>query len=337
MKNAMRVADSNFDRIQARNGLTAKNQSQLNKLIPILQIGAKKGPDDATIQMKMEARIAALKKLKASLDKVVVRLTNVRLAESEERVKMLSRARKSVEAIIEARPPVGVSRHLRACMNELVSLREASFIGASITKKEASLFACTSAIAHVEELINESKKKLQAHKQAVEGAEADPLFQPDSEIENILLQVRKEGKALPTIKDKAFAIARVPIVIIPAKGFLNVEALKQSGFKADTVGGYALLHNQLVLGINPNEMLKLNKGQREQGKEIPRAQWASGAERVKKLIEKQMKIKLTFVDEKPHGGQGGAWFWLMPEREAALLKNAFPGKSIHVKSWGFAF
>jgi hypothetical protein len=116
-----------------------------------------------------------------------------------------------------------------------------------------------------------------------------------------------------------------------------VEQLKQSGFKADTVGGYALLHNQLVLGINPQELLKLNKGQREEGKEIPRAQWLGGAERVKKMIEKQMKVKLTFVDEKPYGGAGGAWFWLMPEREAAMLKNAFPGKAIHVQKWGFAF
>jgi hypothetical protein len=337
MKNAMRVVDSNFDRMQARRGLTAKNQSQLTKLIPILQMGSKKGPDDATVQMKMEARIAALKELKANLNKIVVRLSDLYSLDEQTRLKRLTAARKKIKAIIEDRPPIGVSKALRAALNELTSLREGVFVGAAVTKKSLAILSCTNAVTEVQSAIDSTRVKLQAHKQEVEGGSSDPLFQNGDEIEQILEQTKKEGKALPVIKDKAFAIARVPIVVIPSKGFLNTEALSQSGFKADSVGGYAVIHNQLVLGINPKELIKLNKGQREQGKEIPREKWLEAADRVKKLIERQQKIKLTFVVDRPYGGGGGAWFWLMPEREASLLKNAFPGRAINVKQWGFAF
>lgn len=337
MKNPTRVADSNFDRFQARQGLTAKNQSQLTKLIPILQTGSKKGPDDATIQMKMEARVHALTELKANLNKIVVRLASLHSLDEATRLSKLTTARKRVVAILDEGAPVGVSKHLKACLNELTSLREGVAIGTATTKKQLAIFSCTEAVTHVEQLIGTTKTKLAAHNRTVAGIADDPLFQPGDEIENILEQTSKEGKALPSVKGKAFAIARVPVVVIPAKGFLDVDALKRGGFKVDRISDYALIHNQLVLGINPQELIKLNKGQREQGKEIPRSQWLAAATKVKAIIEKQLKVKLAIVDEKPYGAAGGAWFWLMPDREIVLLKNAFPGKAVHVKSWGFAF
>lgn len=337
MKNPMRVADSNFDRFQARQGLTAKNQSQLTKLIPILQTGSKKGPDDAAVQAKMEARVKALTELKANLNKIVVRLASLHSLDEATRLSKLTVARKRVIAILGDKPPVGVSKHLKACVNELTSLREGVAIGTATTKKSLAIFSCTEAVAHVESLIGVTKTKLVAHKRAVAGIAPDPLFQPGDEIEQILQQTSQEGKALPSVKGKAFAVARVPVVVIPAKGVLDVALLKRDGFKVDQISDYALIHNQLVLGINPQELIKLNKGQREEGKEIPRSKWLEAATKVKAIIEKQLKIKLAIVDEKPYGAAGGAWFWLIPIREISLLKNAFPGKAVHVKSWGFAF
>lgn len=63
MENNQRVVDSCFDRMQARNGLTAKNQSQLGKLIPMLQLGAKNSKDGEAGLASLSDRMSSLRAL----------------------------------------------------------------------------------------------------------------------------------------------------------------------------------------------------------------------------------------------------------------------------------
>src|ERR1700692_4831233 len=135
----MRVADSNFDRLQARSGLTAKNQSQMEKIISALQIGSKAGPDDAQILMKAEKRVTALKELRAQLATATVAVSQLYVVSKPKQLQRLTAALKAVKTIAESKPPVGVQTHLRAALNELTSLREGVYVGAATSKRALSI------------------------------------------------------------------------------------------------------------------------------------------------------------------------------------------------------
>lgn len=333
MKNEMRVADSNFDRVQARRGLTAKNQSQLNKLIPILQMGGKKGPDEATMTARAETRQKELLKLKAKLQRLIDSVARLYVVPADQQYTKLTAARKRVVAIVEEGAPVGTTKYLRACLNELTSLREGVYTGARVDKKTLSLLAAQAAIARVDALIAKSQER--AQKSAVEADSSnDPLFHDD--VAKVIKRSQDESKQLQSLKDKDFVLSRVPLVAIAASGIIDANRLTNEGFEAESLGGYPVIHNQLVLGINPKS-IQLTKAQATKGKEIPRDKWLETATAIKKLIEKKTKQKLHFVDDRPHGSSGGAWFWLMPDYEINGFAKAFPGKAVKLRQWGFAF
>lgn len=337
MKNVQRVADSNFDRLQATQGLTAKNQSQMTKLLPMLQVGSKAGPDEAQVIAKMEARVKALKELRASLHKATESLAKLHIVDKEQQLKKLTSARKKVVAIAESKPPVGVSKALRACLNELTSLREGVYIGTATTKKTLAIVACSNAVEHVDGLIGKAEQRLSQAKSGVEAGSSDPVFQ--DEVVKVIQKTAEDAHKLESLKGKSFVMSRVPVVAI-AKSMLDANVLKRKGFKAEDIGGYPVVHNQLVIGIN-KAMLDLKKNEisdlGQTVKTISTDRWVNAAEQVLAMIRKQTKVKYQLVDARPYGHSGGAWFWAMPERDLNLFASAFPGKAVALKSWGFAF
>jgi hypothetical protein len=334
MKNPQRVVESNFDKLQARQGLAAKNQSQMVKLLPQLQLAGKKEKPEEHVQQKLEARSKGLKQLKANLDKVVVSVSKLYVVDREQQLKKLTSSLKKVKGIIDNKPPLGVQKHLRACVNELTSLREGVYTGAAVDKKTLSILACTKAVAHVETLITSNTKALKRLKAGAEGAaeiSAADEEQMYGDIAKVLQQTQKESKNINDLKERQFVVTRVPIIPL-SKLPLNPEKLKAQGFKAEGLGGYPVMHNQLVLGINKS-MLEV----RDISKAIKPETILEAAKKVKTLIEKQTKQKLYFVDEKPYGAIGGAWFWLMNERELSAFAKAFPGRHVQLTRFGFAF
>jgi hypothetical protein len=335
MKNPVRIADSNFDRFQARQGLTAKNQSQMDKIVSALQIGSKAGPDDAEILAKAERRVASLKELKAQLADALVKVSTLYVASKPKQLQRLTAALNTVTTIANSKPPVGVKNHLRAAQNELTSLREGVYIGAATSKKALSLISCTEALAHVDSLIFLAESRFTSLKAA--AGPDDQLW--TEEIENVIRQTSEDSKALQSLKNKDWVISRVPVIVVAkasnkaATGYLSVDALKRVGLKVSSLGGYPVLHNQLVIGINPR-VFGMSAEDKKKGKSIPREDWFKVADEVRKLIQKQTKQKLQFVDEKAYGAAGGAWFWVMPDREVDLFASAFPGKAVKLQNWG---
>lgn len=337
MKNVQRVADTNFDRFQAKQGLTAKNQSQMTKLLPMLQVGSKAGPDDAQVLAKMEARLTALKELRASLHKTTISLAKLHIVDKEQQLKKLTIARKKVVAIAESKPPVGVSKALRACLNELTSLREGVYVGTATTRKTLAIVACSDAVEHVDGLIAKTTKRLEAAKSQTQAGSGDPVFQ--DEVVKVIQRTAEDAHKLESLKGKSFVVCRVPVVAV-AKTMLDANKLKAKGFKAEDIGGYPVLHNQLVIGIN-KAMLNLKKNEMdEQGnslKPLSTDRWVNAADQVLAMIRKQTKVKYQLVDARPYGHAGGAWFWAMPERDLNLFATSFPGKAVSLQSWGFGF
>lgn len=335
MKNPQRIADSLFDRVQARSGLTAKNQSQMVKLLPMLELSGKKEKDASQVKAALELRTSKLKLLKARLSKTVVSVSKLYVVDKTQQLKKLTAALKTVKGIIDDKPPIGISKQLRACVNELTSLREGVYTGAAVDKKTLSIIACTKALQHVDELIASNTKTVErtvaeAAGMAVASREDEYMY---SDIAKVLEQTQKESENINSLQKRPFVLTRVPIIPL-SKGPISVDKLKSAGFKADNLGGYPVLHNQLALGINKS-MLDLKE--REQGKSIDPARILAQATKIKKMIEKQMKTKLYFVDEKPYGAVGGAWFWLMSDRELKVFAATFPGKHVQITRFGFAF
>jgi len=328
MKNLQRVADNNFDRFQARSGLTTKNQSQMTKLIPILQLGSKNGPTEEQAKANLEKRIHTLKSLRTALIKANLKVADLYLADTDTQLTRLTSARKSMQKIAEEKLPIGVSSHIKACLNELTCLREGVFMGTATTKKSLAIIAGANAVARVDELLKNTRTKLLAKTQV--AASEDQYL---SEVEKVLEKTQKESKNISDLHKRSFVITRVPVIPI-ARGPINIQRLNSSGIKTDTIGGYPVLHNQMVIGVNKSF---LNLKESEEYKSLDPERVREAAQKILDSISKSTKQKLHFVDSRPYGAQGGAWFWVMPDRQLNMFAKSLPGNSLRLTSWGFAF
>ncbi|BAG41448.1 hypothetical protein [Ralstonia phage phiRSL1] len=139
-----------------------------------------------------------------------------------------------------------------------------------------------------------------------------------------------QGTALHALKEQHVVVTRAPI--IPIAPGLEAVKLKAQGFNVQDMGGYPVIHDQLVLGVSRKAVEATNGGKAPK----PDSFFKMAAS-LKRQLEKRMKQKLVFVDEKSHGAHGGSWFWLMKERDADQLARAFPSKQIKIQRFGFAF
>src|SRR5271163_4896155 len=113
MKNPVRIVDSNFDRLQARQGLSARNNSQMEKIVSVLQVGSKAGPDDAQILAKAEHRVHALKELRSKLAEATIAVSQLYVVSKPKQLQKLTAALSSVREISDSKPPVGVKKYLK--------------------------------------------------------------------------------------------------------------------------------------------------------------------------------------------------------------------------------
>lgn len=322
-----RVADNAFDRIQSRNGLGSKTQSQMDRIVAALQASGKPLEDEAVVATKLEARVKKLATLEADLKKMEAKLAELPLLDPSRQLKRITSQMKVVETILANKPlPVGVSKHLKVCMNELTSLREGVYVG-SAKKKALAVVTVTAAIAALGELRDTSSARLTK----MSAGNDDNLF--SDEALRVIKNNEAESHKLDAIHRKPFVIARIPLVPV-AKSYLTVDKLKHMGFRAESLGGYPVMHNQLVIGVNKK---MLDEKKQAKGARINPEDWKAAADTVRKLIQQQTKRRLYLVSDKPYGAQGGAWFWLMSENELSQFASAFPGKRVQLQHWGFAF
>lgn len=324
-----RVADNMFDRIQIRNGVGAKAQSQMDRVVSALQSSGKPLEDDASIATRLEARVAKLATLQEELKKIHGSLSELYVLEPPRQLKRITSSMRKIEAMIANKPPVGVSKFLKVTMNELTSLREGVYIGAATKKKSLVVLSVGQAVTALAEMQNTSAARKE--KITAAGKNDDGLYTDDAL--RVIKDSEHESKKLDGIHKKDFVVCRVPVIPV-AKSFLTADALKRKGFKVENLGGYAVMHNQIVIGVS-KVMLEMKDG--ENSKIIKPERFLAAAEQVRKMLSKQLGRKLVFVSESPYGAQGGAWFWVMGENELNLFASAFPGKRVQMTRWGFAF
>jgi hypothetical protein len=294
-QNVVRVSDNLFDRIQAGNGLTAKNQSQMSK-ITIL-------PDVAEEPVSREPYIEALKDFHARIAALLMNLTDLGELSNRGRVVRLTT---SLELLAKARKkkvPYGIGKFVRAAVNELVSLREAATIG-DLKDDQIDLRSTKAILTQIEVLLVKEAELANA------GSETDEVFEGD--VEGVLALANAQT-TLPPLDGNVFVLARVPVVPVPATGFLATKKVKALGFDAQDAGGYAILSNQIVIGVSPKS-----------------------AKDIHIALEQFSAERLVLVDSRGHGKNGVMWYWVLREEDLARFSQAFSGGALKLQSWGLA-
>ncbi len=294
-QNLVRVADSLFDRIQAYNGLTAKNQSQMSK-ITILQDVSEDPPS-------REPYVQSLKDFHALIAGLIMDLESLTGLSNKVRVIHLTTALERLANARKKKVPHGLGKFVRASVNELVSLREAATIG-DLTDAQIDLHSTKGIISQVDLLL---VKEAQLSSAGVEGSD---VFEGDVEA---VLSLANAQTALPPLNDNVFVIARVPVVPVPAAGFLAAKKVSSLGFEAKDAGGYAIMSNQVVIGVSPKS-----------------------ASDIHIALEQFRSERLVLVDSRGHGKNGILWYWAMREEDLARFSLAFSGGSLKLQSWGLA-
>ncbi len=372
---------------------------------------------------KIEARVQSLGILISKLSKVEAFLSVLPTLEKKRQLKRLANASTGLRELMATSLPQGAKKHIEACLNEVISLREGIY--ASNTELDQTLLALTaSAKARTELLALVESSRHRLEKVVADSSSESDLEDFYKNAGEVIKRHEHEAAKIVSIKDKPYVLVRAPVV--PMDGSINAEKLPQLGFKSDSISGYPVIHNQLVLGVNPKMMsshdpsdnikfaemqkklkdadltieqikrqrgrlkdaiIDLGKVDKERAESDPKVKAflkqreeavtkaeddlkamidKSGidpdeyirldqkvkrshnavpqavkdeAERLRKLLERKLGVKLRFVSDSPrsHPGNPGIWFWLMPERELDMLAKAAFGKRVNVSRWGFAF
>lgn len=327
------------------------------------QKGGVTGADIQTRIAATQVRISRLSAVKDKLRKLNIHLANIAVAERPQQLKLVKSARNFIAAMRED-PVNGTNAILRVLDNELISFNE-GITSRAVKMSDLVLLSGVEAVNTTSRLIVEAGERLS--KLQAEQLTGNPVDTTEREI----ALAREELAKIPDFGDKTFQVARAPIVFTSQNkgetkfskvGYISPDQLDRLGFKAGLIGDYAVIKRQLVIGINPHNLLKekvgkdeegnstttkvrrkvedtkqVNKGGKPQTVTIKRELTPMDeAIRVKGLMEKRTGVEYTFLSPKGTSYKRGTWFWLMPTSDVRRFAKAFPGGRADIQTWGMA-
>lgn len=325
-KNEVRIADSNFDRAQAYRGLTMKNQSQMSKLIPMLQVGAKKTQSDEEILDTLSARLETLLDAQLEFRENTRKLRTMARVDIPRQMKRLTDGLEFVREL-RARKINGLSKSLRILINELTSLREAVY-HREVEGEDVTLSQLDFVEAEFQRLVKSTNTRITEHAAEVAGMPVGDRLFSDSIVQVIAENTNLEA---PTLEGKPFTVGRMPVIPVPVTS-LSIGVLQSKGFDVTLLGDYPIMKSQLVLGIAKEQLGLTDK---EKLQPVPRSRFVAAAQDILAILKRETKQNLTLVTDKPHGHKGATWFWLMTDSELQNFMEAFPGRSLQLRAWGF--
>lgn len=293
---SVRVADSLFDRIQARNGLATRNQSQMSKLT----FRAESADVDPPSR---EPYVRSLKAFRERIVDAIQDLGDLHGIGNSARIRRLTDMLAILSDARKQKVPYGLGKFVRASVNELVSLREASTLG-DLTDDQIDLHSTNFIVTQIDVLLAKEAELVRR------AEESDDVFEGD--VEGVLA-LAQAHTTLPGLGDELFVLARVPVIPIPASGFLAPKKIESLGFEAKDAGGYAILENQVVIGVSPSSPADIQSAL--------------------KIFDSEA---LVLVDPRPQGKKGVLWFWVMREENLNKFSKAFPSNALKLQSWGLA-
>jgi hypothetical protein len=291
----------------------------------------------------LKNRYSDATKFEIKLKKLNAALVSLSLAERPRQLRRLLQAKEYVE-ILSKEAPQGFSPLLKIISNEITSLREGIFAGV-VKPTDLVLTSGVEAIDKVKTLRAGIANKIKASEEPTESLDAT---------EQMIIKNRAYKEKIPSVEGKHCVVARVPVAFSVSYsrnqssiGYLNMDKLAHAGFKAESLDGYAVIHNQLSIGVNAKELesypqikertLVHKAGEPTYVVKKRAATVLDLAKDVKKQIEAQTKQKWEFVSDKSYRYEGAHWYWLLPAKDVARLASVFPGGHLKLQSWGFAF
>ena len=135
-----------------------------------------------------------------------------------------------------------------------------------------------------------------------------------------------QASILQALNGKDFIIGKAPIIPM-SKPILMHDKLKEAGFDVGKIGGYTVLEDQMVLGLNVSYVQKTLAELKNKSEQT--------AEMIVRQIEKKSGRKYEIIKGQPKGV--GQWYWLIPSRDYTSIRKTSVGEQINIMNWGFAF
>lgn len=308
-----------FDRMYSKKN-TMVNGSQMSWVGEQGTPASRLAQDDENALAKLDTQQRRLRVVAKHLKEINGRIAEASLLTKDARREVLASVAQHSQKLRDAKNlPHGMSASLRRLANATLSLKESY----SVDTMSLAVLHARAAEDKCTELKGSAEGKRQA---LVTGATEieDQLYERAREV---LKRTATEVKRLDSLKNKSMAVARVPIVPILKKGFFKTAVLDRKGVHYDNIGGYVMLHNQIVLGINETAM-------RKTGRKTEKA--LDAARRLTTTLSKGMGTKVSIVSESGVHYNGGVWYWLAEDRMLDSLRDA-AGGTLAVQSWGFGF
>lgn len=305
---------NNFDRLEAA-GLVASAEDESNNQ-----------------KEKLTARSSELRILAQKFDKVLAGMAETYIMAKPRQLKRITTILSKVKELHASGLPIGAKKHVATVVNELVSIREGVYASnASVDKKMLTMIAAKTAKEELLALALAAEARIE--KIQADSSMNDDLEEFYKKAADVIKKHAGKAEDLKAIKDKAYVLARMPVV--PADGNLSAERLAQAGFQVESLSGYPVFQNQLVIGINPRHVMGEHSGEikGEKASKLIRSE----SERLRKMLEKKLNTQLQFVSDKAYSHGSGTWFWLMSDADINRLAKVSPGNRITITRWGFAF
>lgn len=290
-------------------------------------------PEDENGREKIRERAEALRALAAKMNRIELGIIEASLMPIKKQQSRIALVLAKVEALASSPLPIGAKKHLHMCVNELRSIRD-SVKGAHTPADATTLKMLTTSKVKEELLAMAASAEARLERIVADSSSSSDLEKFYKNAEEVIK--KNSSKSMPLMmqmREKAFVIARAPVV--PADGGLSAEKAALIGLDVESLGGYPVFNNQLVIGISPKALLgpKAAEVKSERaGKELH-----AEADRLRKLMQKKQNARLQFVSDRAYMEFGGAWFWLMSDRDIDRLAKVSPGNHIKITRWGFAW
>lgn len=236
----------------------------------------------------------------------------------------------------EVKVPIGLKLYVTKFQNEIESARDAFQTG-DIPFEDISFDSVKELKKITETLIDSLNTRITDLKE--NGVDLSYVRDETKAVEETLQNVSKEMQRLARIKNKPYLVCKAPVVSVPHNAYFIMENLKR-WFRISAIGGYPILHDQLVVGVN-RSVTKQNSTE------------TTLREVIKKL---ETRNGVKYIKIAAHGasaavaGRGIVWYWLMPEDSAELFRKCFRNygaagvvgtktlglQGIAIRDWGFA-
>lgn len=309
------------------------------------------------IQVRLDAllaRRARLVEVKTKVRKVNAALANLAVAPVTKQIGLIRSAQAYVADIKEI--PTGVKPLLRTIHNELQSLHE-GILAKAVRKKDLVLTAGVQVVREIDAILAKVESNLVKLSSSLEDVDRNVL---------VLKKNQEQRDKIPAFNGREFVVGRAPVAFTfqnkqkhSSVGYVDQEKLDNMGFKSDNLGGYTVIHNQLVIGIDSHAVYDKQVG--EDGKQSIKRQQVKDttvvfkkgnptrvlkardklhidvARKVLKMLERRFNAQFDFVSEYAVGLNGGEFFWVMSVQDFRRLAKAFPGGHLKISRWGFAF